>query len=220
MPVGKSRQLTDFEKNLKEEIYKRDNHIENSVKYAIDTGQDYGVSKDTPQWRRDAINKYRDSHKVEIYDDNGNIVGTVGYEAHKAINKNKVFDYKGKNDEERKVFSYLRQRQNREARKKEQREYVKNHMSNPELEKLKFDYNPKTSMSRDEYNAERQRRKDNKDAASNTGKVEFVNFRDTKTARERLNSQSLPEFVNFRDVKSATEKLKKQNTEQLPEFGS
>lgn len=220
MPVGKSRQLTDFEKNLKEEIYKRDNHIDNSVKYAIDTGQDYGVSKDTPQWRRDAINKYRDSHKVEIYDDNGNIVGTVGYEAHKAINKNKVFDYKGKNDEERKVFSYLRQRQNREARKKEQREYVKNHMSNPELEKLKFDYNPKTSMSRDEYNAERQRRKDNKDAASNTGKVEFVNFRDTKTARERLNSQSLPEFVNFRDVKSATEKLKKQNTEQLPEFGS
>lgn len=220
MPVGKSRQLTDFEKNLKEEIYERDNHIENSVKYAIDTGQDYGVSKDTPQWRRDAINKYRDSHKVEIYDDNGNIVGTVGYEAHKAINKNKVFDYKGKNDEERKVFSYLRQRQNREARKKEQREYVKNHMSNPELEKLKFDYNPKTSMSRDEYNAERQRRKDNKDAASNTGKVEFVNFRDTKTARERLNSQSLPEFVNFRDVKSATEKLKKQNTEQLPEFGS
>lgn len=220
MPVGKSRQLTDFEKNLKEEIYKRDNHIDNSVKYAIDTGQDCGVSKDTPQWRRDAINKYRDSHKVEIYDDNGNIVGTVGYEAHKAINKNKVFDYKGKNDEERKVFSYLRQRQNREARKKEQREYVKNHMSNPELEKLKFDYNPKTSMSRDEYNAERQRRKDNKDAASNTGKVEFVNFRDTKTARERLNSQSLPEFVNFRDVKSATEKLKKQNTEQLPEFGS
>ncbi len=220
MPVGKSRQLTDFEKNLKEEIYKRDNHIDNSVKYAIDTGQDYGVSKDTPQWRRDAINKYRDSHKVEIYDDNGNIVGTVGYEAHKAINKNKVFDYKGKNDEEKKVFSYLRQRQNREARKKEQREYVKNHMSNPELEKLKFDYNPKTSMSRDEYNAERQRRKDNKDAASNTGKVEFVNFRDTKTARERLNSQSLPEFVNFRDVKSATEKLKKQNTEQLPEFGS
>lgn len=220
MPVGKSRQLTDFEKNLKEEIYKRDNHIENSVKYAIDTGQDYGVSKDTPQWRRDAINKYRDSHKVEIYDDDGNLVGTVGYEAHKAINKNKVFDYKGKNDEERKVFSYLRQRQNREARKKEQREYVKNHMSNPELEKLKFDYNPKTSMSRDEYNAERQRRKDNKDAASNTGKVEFVNFRDTKTARERLNSQSLPEFVNFRDVKSATEKLKKQNTEQLPEFGS
>lgn len=220
MPVGKSRQLTDFEKNLKEEIYKRDNHIDNSVKYAIDTGQDYGVSKDTPQWRRDAINKYRDSHKVEIYDDNGNIVGTVGYEAHKAINKNKVFDYKGKNDEERKVFSYLRQRQNREARKKEQREYVKNHMSNPELEKLKFDYNPKTSMSRDEYNAERQRRKDNKDAASNTGKVEFVNFRDTKTARERLNSQSLPEFVDFRDVKSATEKLKKQNTEQLPEFGS
>ncbi|MDY5229578.1 MAG: hypothetical protein SPH44_00455, partial [Eubacteriales bacterium] len=220
MPVGKSRQLTDFEKNLKEEIYKRDNHIDNSVKYAIDTGQDYGVSKDTPQWRRDAINKYRDSHKVEIYDDNGNLVGTVGYEAHKAINKNKVFDYKGKNDEERKVFSYLRQRQNREARKKEQREYVKNHMSNPEIEKLKFDYNPKTSMSRDEYNAERQRRKDNKDAASNTGKVEFVNFRDTKTARERLNSQSLPEFVNFRDVKSATEKLKKQNTEQLPEFGS
>ena len=220
MPVGKSRQLTDFEKNLKEEIYKRDNHIENSVKYAIDTGQDYGVSKDTPQWRRDAINKYRDSHKVEIYDDNGNLVGTVGYEAHKAINKNKVFDYKGKNDEEKKVFSYLRQRQNRESRKKEQREYVKNHMSNPEIEKLKFDYNPKTSMSRDEYNAERQRRKDNKDAASNTGKVEFFDFRDTKTARERLNSQSLPEFVDFRDVKSATEKLKKQNTEQLPEFGS
>lgn len=123
MPVGKSRQLTDFEKNLKEEIYKRDNHIDNSVKYAIDTGQDYGVSKDTPQWRRDAINKYRDSHKVEIYDDNGNIVGTVGYEAHKAINKNKVFDYKGKNDEERKVFSYLRQRHNRESRKREQREY-------------------------------------------------------------------------------------------------
>lgn len=220
MPVGKSRQLTDFEKNLKEEIYKRDNHIDNSVKYAIDTGQDYGVSKDTPQWRRDAINKYRDSHKVEIYDDNGNLVGTVGYEAHKAINKNKVFDYKGKNDEERKVFSYLRQRHNRESRKKEQREYVKNHMSNPEIEKLKFDYNPKTSMSRDEYNAERQRRKDNKDAASNTGKVEFFDFRDTKTARERLNSQSLPEFVDFRDVKSATEKLKKQNTEQLPEFGS
>lgn len=220
MPVGKSRQLTDFEKNLKEEIYKRDNHIDNSVKYAIDTGQDYGVSKDTPQWRRDAINKYRDSHKVEIYDDNGNLVGTVGYEAHKAINKNKVFDYKGKNDEEKKVFSYLRQRQNRESRKKEQREYVKNHMSNPEIEKLKFDYNPKTSMSRDEYNAERQRRKDNKDAASNTGKVEFFDFRDTKTARERLNSQSLPEFVDFRDVKSATEKLKKQNTEQLPEFGS
>lgn len=220
MPVGKSRQLTDFEKNLKEEIYKRDNHIDNSVKYAIDTGQDYGVSKDTPQWRRDAINKYRDSHKVEIYDDNGNLVGTVGYEAHKAINKNKVFDYKGKNDEEKKVFSYLRQRQNRESRKKEQREYVKNHMSNPEIEKLKFDYNPKTSMSRDEYNAERQRRKDNKDAASNTGKVEFFDFRDTKTARERLNRQSLPEFVNFRDVKSATEKLKKQNTEQLPEFGS
>ena len=220
MPVGKSRQLTDFEKNLKEEIYKRDNHIDNSVKYAIDTGQDYGVSKDTPQWRRDAINKYRDSHKVEIYDDNGKLVGTVGYEAHKAINKNKVFDYKGKNDEEKKVFSYLRQRQNRESRKREQREYVKNHMSNPELEKLKFDYNPKTSMSRDEYNAERQRRKDNKDAASNTGKVDFVNFRDTKTARERLNSQNLPEFVNFRDVKSATEKLKKQNTEQLPEFGS
>lgn len=123
MPVGKSRQLTDFEKNLKEEIYKRDNHIDNSVKYAIDTGQDYGVSKDTPQWRRDAINKYRDSHKVEIYDDNGKLVGTVGYEAHKAINKNKVFDYKGKNDEEKKVFSYLRQRHNRESRKREQREY-------------------------------------------------------------------------------------------------
>ena len=123
MPVGKSRQLTDFEKNLKEEIYKRDNHIDNSVKYAIDTGQDYGVSKDTPQWRRDAINKYRDSHKVEIYDDNGKLVGTVGYEAHKAINKNKVFDYTAKNDEEKKVFSYLRQRQNRESRKREQREY-------------------------------------------------------------------------------------------------
>lgn len=61
--------------------------------------------------------------KYEIKDDTGNTVGTIGYKAAKALNNNKLFDYDPQNDEERKVFSYLRQRQNREARKKEQREY-------------------------------------------------------------------------------------------------
>lgn len=61
--------------------------------------------------------------KYEVKDDNGNTVGTIGYNAAKALNNNKLFDYDPQNDEERKVFSYLRQRQNREARKKEQREY-------------------------------------------------------------------------------------------------
>ena len=61
--------------------------------------------------------------KYEIKDDAGNTVGTIGYKAAKALNNNKLFDYDPQNDEERKVFSYLRQRQNRESRKREQREY-------------------------------------------------------------------------------------------------
>lgn len=61
--------------------------------------------------------------KYEIKDDAGNTVGTIGYKAAKALNNNKLFDYDPQNDEERKVFSYLRQRHNRESRKREQREY-------------------------------------------------------------------------------------------------
>lgn len=61
--------------------------------------------------------------KYEIKDDTGNTVGTIGYKAAKALNNNKLFDYDPQNDEERKVFSYLRQRHNRESRKREQREY-------------------------------------------------------------------------------------------------
>lgn len=61
--------------------------------------------------------------KYEVKDDNGNTVGTIGYKAAKALNNNKLFDYDPQNDEERKVFSYLRQRHNRESRKREQREY-------------------------------------------------------------------------------------------------
>lgn len=61
--------------------------------------------------------------KYEVKDDNGNTVGTIGYNAAKALNNNKLFDYDPQNDEERKVFSYLRQRHNRESRKREQREY-------------------------------------------------------------------------------------------------
>lgn len=61
--------------------------------------------------------------KYEIKDDAGNTVGTIGYKAAKALNNNKLFDYDPSNDEERKVFSYLRQRHNRESRKREQREY-------------------------------------------------------------------------------------------------
>lgn len=61
--------------------------------------------------------------KYEIKDDTGNTVGTIGYKAAKALNNNKLFDYDPQNDEERKVFSYLRQRHNRESRKREQKEY-------------------------------------------------------------------------------------------------
>ncbi len=61
--------------------------------------------------------------KYEIKDDAGNTVGTIGYKAAKALNNNKLFDYDPSNDEEKKVFSYLRQRHNRESRKREQREY-------------------------------------------------------------------------------------------------
>ena len=61
--------------------------------------------------------------KYEIKDDAGNTVGTIGYKAAKALNNNKLFDYDPSNDEEKKVFSYLRQWHNRESRKREQREY-------------------------------------------------------------------------------------------------
>ena len=64
-----------------------------------------------------------DKQKYEVKDDNGNTVGTIGYKAAKALNNNKLFDYDPSNDEEKKVFSYLRQRHNRESRKREQREY-------------------------------------------------------------------------------------------------
>lgn len=108
--MGKGRPLTEFEKNLREEIFKRDNHIENSVKYAIDRGDDYGVLKNTPQWRRDAIEKYKNEHKTSVFDDDGNEVGKISYEARRAIRKNKISDYKPQNDDEKKVFDYLKNR--------------------------------------------------------------------------------------------------------------
>lgn len=135
--MGKGRPLTEFEKNLREEIFKRDNHIENSVKYAIDRGDDYGVLKNTPQWRRDAIEKYKNEHKTSVFDDDGNEVGKISYEARKAIRKNKISDYKPQNDDEKKVFDYLK---NRRAESEKSASELKKKTSN-ELFSLKNNKN-------------------------------------------------------------------------------
>ena len=135
--MGKGRPLTEFEKNLREEIFKRDNHIENSVKYAIDRGDDYGVLKNTPQWRRDAIEKYKNEHKTSVFDDDGNEVGKISYEARKAIRKNKISDYKPQNDDEKKVFDYLK---NRRAEREKSASELKKKTSN-ELFSLKNNKN-------------------------------------------------------------------------------
>ncbi len=135
--MGKGRPLTEFEKNLREEIFKRDNHIENSVKYAIDRGDDYGVLKNTPQWRRDAIEKYKNEHKTSIFDDDGNEVGKISYEARRAIRKNKISDYKPQNDDEKKVFDYLK---NRRAKSEKNTSELKKKTSN-ELFSLKNNKN-------------------------------------------------------------------------------
>ena len=135
--MGKGRPLTEFEKNLREEIFKRDNHIENSVKYAIDRGDDYGVLKNTPQWRRDAIEKYKNEHKTSVFDDDGNEVGKISYEARRAIRKNKISDYKPQNDDEKKVFDYLK---NRRAESEKSASELKKKVSN-ELFSLKNNKN-------------------------------------------------------------------------------
>ena len=135
--MGKGRPLTEFEKNLREEIFKRDNHIENSVKYAIDRGDDYGVLKNTPQWRRDAIEKYKNEHKTSVFDDDGNEVGKISYEARRAIRKNKISDYKPQNDDEKKVFDYLK---NRRAESEKSASELKKKTSN-ELFSLKNNKN-------------------------------------------------------------------------------
>lgn len=135
--MGKGRPLTEFEKNLREEIFKRDNHIENSVKYAIDRGDDYGVLKNTPRWRRDAIEKYKNEHKTSIFDDDGNEVGKISYEARRAIRKNKISDYKPQNDDEKKVFDYLK---NRRAESEKSASELKKKVSN-ELFSLKNNKN-------------------------------------------------------------------------------
>ena len=135
--MGKGRPLTEFEKNLREEIFKRDNHIENSVKYAIDRGDDYGVLKNTPRWRRDAIEKYKNEHKTSIFDDDGNEVGKISYEARRAIRKNKISDYKPQNDDEKKVFDYLK---NRRAESEKSASELKKKTSN-ELFSLKNNKN-------------------------------------------------------------------------------
>lgn len=135
--MGKGRPLTEFEKNLREEIFKRDNHIENSVKYAIDRGDDYGVLKNTPRWRRDAIEKYKNEHKTSVFDDDGNEVGKISYEARRAIRKNKISDYKPQNDDEKKVFDYLK---NRRAESEKSASELKKKTSN-ELFSLKNNKN-------------------------------------------------------------------------------
>ena len=135
--MGKGRPLTEFEKNLREEIFKRDNHIENSVKYAIDRGDDYGVLKNTPRWRRDAIERYKNEHKTSVFDDDGNEVGKISYEARRAIRKNKISDYKPQNDDEKKVFDYLK---NRRAESEKSASELKKKASN-ELFSLKNNKN-------------------------------------------------------------------------------
>lgn len=135
--MGKGRPLTEFEKNLREEIFKRDNHIENSVKYAIDRGDDYGVLKNTPQWRRDAIEKYKNEHKTSVFDDAGNEVGKISYEARRAIRKNKISDYTPQNDDEKRVFDYLK---NRRAESEKSASELKKKTSN-ELFSLKNNKN-------------------------------------------------------------------------------
>ncbi len=135
--MGKGRPLTEFEKNLREEIFKRDNHIENSVKYAIDRGDDYGILKNTPKWRRDAIEKYKNEHKTSVFDDDGNEVGKISYEARRAIRKNKLSDYTPQNDDEKRVFDYLK---NRRAESEKSASELKKKTSN-ELFSLKNNKN-------------------------------------------------------------------------------
>lgn len=70
--MGKARPLTDFEKSLRNEIFERDKHIENSVKNDILNGRDVQVSANDPEWRKQAIANYKKEHTYSVKDDSVN----------------------------------------------------------------------------------------------------------------------------------------------------
>lgn len=119
MNLRKARGLTDFEKSLRDEIFERDKHIGNSIKYAIDEGKDYVVPKNSPQWQKTAIEDYKNAHRAIIRDDSGNEIGKISYEAQNAVNNGNLHDYIPQNDEEKSVFDYLKNKQNKVSEKQE-----------------------------------------------------------------------------------------------------
>lgn len=66
-----------------------------------------------------------ESREYEVKDDDGNVVGKIGYKAAKAINEGRLFKYTPSGADEEKVFSYLRKKQNDAQRRAEQREYLR-----------------------------------------------------------------------------------------------
>lgn len=106
--------------NMVKKKYEEDQYVERSIRNNINAGNDVNLADDEPEWKKKAVQEYKDNVSVTINDDNGNPIGTVGYEALKAIRKNtrsSISGYKPKNDEEKRVFEYLKDRQNIRARK-------------------------------------------------------------------------------------------------------
>ncbi len=112
--------LSKERKELSNWVYERENYVPRSTREKINSGYEVKLAEDEPEWKKKAVQEYKDRVRVTINDANGNPVGTVGYEALKAIKQNtrsSISGYTPKNDEEKRVFKYLKGQQNVQARK-------------------------------------------------------------------------------------------------------